>query len=89
MKAAVRSDARTKLLASRVVAGADNWTGRIVGNVAWAHAVLQHGPPHIMDIVSPITVHDANADYTPNDCSDQTLHLRIASHPNFNHKGRS
>jgi hypothetical protein len=51
VKAAVRADTRTKLLASRVVAGADNWTGRIVGNVAWAHAVLQHGPPHIMDIV--------------------------------------
>ena len=52
MKAAVRGDPRTKRLALRVVAGADNWTGRIVGNVAWAHAVLQHGPPDIMDIVS-------------------------------------
>ena len=56
MKAAVRGDTRTKRLASRVVDGADNWTGRIIGNVAWAQAVLQHGAPVIMDIVSPRAV---------------------------------
>ena len=51
IKAAVRGDPRTQRLASRLVASAGNWTGRIVGNVAWAYAVLQHGPPTIMDIV--------------------------------------
>ena len=53
MKAAIRSDPRTQRLALRLVASAGNWTGRIVGNVAWAYAVLQHGPPTIMDIVRP------------------------------------
>ena len=51
VKAAIRGDPRTQRLASRLVASAGNWTGRIVGNVAWAYAVLQHGPPSIMDIV--------------------------------------
>jgi len=54
VKAAIRGDPRTQRLASRLVASAGNWTGRIVGNVAWAYAVLQHGPPSIMDIVRTI-----------------------------------
>ncbi len=60
VKAAIRGDLRTQRLASRLVGSAGNWTGRIVGNVAWAYAVLQHGPPTIMDIVRTTAVHLAN-----------------------------
>ncbi|CAL8470056.1 g9598 [Coccomyxa elongata] len=47
----LRSDCRTKLLAELVEAKWEEWGGRAANNIAWAHAVLGHGPPTIMSKV--------------------------------------
>lgn len=51
VKATVREDPRTHALCAALVACADDWSARAVGNVAWAHAVLHHGPDNLLELV--------------------------------------
>ena len=53
VKAAVRDDPRTRRLAETLAECSGEWSPRAVGNVAWAHAVLGHGPANLLDMVRP------------------------------------
>jgi hypothetical protein len=48
----LRRDPRTKLLAKIVESKAEEWGGRAANNIIWAHAVLGHGTPTILQKVS-------------------------------------
>ena len=51
VKAAVREDPRCRALSAALVGSAAEWKPRALGNVAWAHAVLRHGPPDLLELV--------------------------------------
>ena len=53
VKAAVREDPRCRALSAALLAASAEWKPRALGNVAWAHAVLRHGPPNLLELVRP------------------------------------
>lgn len=59
----LRTDARTRFLADLVKSQADKWGGRAANNVIWAHAVLGHGSPMLVEKACPAFLEDLRPCY--------------------------